>query len=323
MSHNSFLKDLESTNPLIDAKIVVAQEEAEKEAAFLESINDEEELLPSVPKLLQLPKYELVEKTYELKAKGQQLDLLLLKAESYSHFIAENQRRSIISNLSSNEILTPIETSKRKGHPDKSNSKKSKLSLSSSSSTSSSLATDNIDSSTLFQQPPNLTGGSLLPYQLEGLQWLLSLWENGLSGILADEMVFTTNEIIIMILLTFLFIGLQGLGKTIQVISLIAHLRHSNTTGPFLIAAPLATIPNWVNEFQKWLPSCPVITYHGSKPEREQVRRDVMQVSNQKSLTFPVVITSFEICMIDRSFLERYTWQVILIYFIIHVDIPI
>ena len=27
-----------------------------------------------------------------------------------------------------------------------------------------------------------------MPYQLEGLQWLLSLWENGLSGILADEM---------------------------------------------------------------------------------------------------------------------------------------
>ena len=27
-----------------------------------------------------------------------------------------------------------------------------------------------------------------MPHQLEGLQWLLSLWENGLNGILADEM---------------------------------------------------------------------------------------------------------------------------------------
>ena len=34
------------------------------------------------------------------------------------------------------------------------------------------------------------------PYQLEGLRWLVTLYENGLSGILADEM---------------------GLGKTIQV----------------------------------------------------------------------------------------------------------
>jgi SNF2 family DNA or RNA helicase len=49
-----------------------------------------------------------------------------------------------------------------------------------------------------------------MPYQIEGLQWLLSLWENGLNGILADEM---------------------GLGKTIQIISLIAHLRLNNTAG--------------------------------------------------------------------------------------------
>lgn len=41
-------------------------------------------------------------------------------------------------------------------------------------------------------------------YQLEGLDWLVSLYENGLNGILADEM---------------------GLGKTIQTISLLAFLR--------------------------------------------------------------------------------------------------
>ena len=45
-------------------------------------------------------------------------------------------------------------------------------------------------------QPDNLVGGTLKPYQLEGLRWLVTLYENGLSGILADEM---------------------GLGKTIQV----------------------------------------------------------------------------------------------------------
>lgn len=44
-------------------------------------------------------------------------------------------------------------------------------------------------------QPANLVGGTLKPYQVEGLRWLVTLYENGLSGILADEM---------------------GLGKTIQ-----------------------------------------------------------------------------------------------------------
>ena len=34
-----------------------------------------------------------------------------------------------------------------------------------------------------------------------------------------------------------------------------------------------------------------------------------MPVSGAKGMSFPVVITSFEICMIDRPHLERYTWQ--------------
>jgi ATP-dependent DNA helicase len=64
----------------------------------------------------------------------------------------------------------------------------------------------------------------------------------------------------------------RGLGKTIQIISLIAQLRASGTPGPFLIVGPLATLPNWMNEFKKWLPSCPVVLYHGSKADRLEMR---------------------------------------------------
>ena len=78
----------------------------------------------------------------------------------------------------------------------------------------------------LVVQPKAMTGGTLKPYQVEGLRWLATLFENGLSGILADEM---------------------GLGKTIQVIALVAHVREKNVKGPICIAAPLATLPNWMN----------------------------------------------------------------------------
>ena len=40
----------------------------------------------------------------------------------------------------------------------------------------------------IFQQPELITGAKLKPYQLEGLQWMVSLDQNGISGILADEM---------------------------------------------------------------------------------------------------------------------------------------
>lgn len=42
-------------------------------------------------------------------------------------------------------------------------------------------------------------------YQVDGLNWLISLREHGLNGILADEM---------------------GLGKTIQTIALLGYLKH-------------------------------------------------------------------------------------------------
>ena len=101
----------------------------------------------------------------------------------------------------------------------------------------------------IFIQPKNLAPTCILKdYQLEGVRWLTSLFENGVSGILADEM---------------------GLGKTIQVISMIAHLKIMDVPGPFLVVAPLATLPNWVREFEKWLPSLPVCRYHGAAPDRE------------------------------------------------------
>ena len=60
-----------------------------------------------------------------------------------------------------------------------------------------------------------------------------SLYENGMNGILADEM---------------------GLGKTVQCISLVAHLMDKGVTGPFLVCAPLSTLPNWMSEFKRFCP---------------------------------------------------------------------
>lgn len=37
-------------------------------------------------------------------------------------------------------------------------------------------------------QPSILKGGLLRDYQLDGLNWMISLYEQGLNGILADEM---------------------------------------------------------------------------------------------------------------------------------------
>ncbi|KAJ5351467.1 Helicase C-terminal [Penicillium brevicompactum] len=142
------------------------------------------------------------------------------------------------------------------------------------------------------QQPELVTGGKMRTYQLEGLEWLKSLWMNGLCGILADEM---------------------GLGKTVQAISMIAFLKEKKVEGPFLIAAPLSTVSNWVDEFARWTPEINTVLYHGTKEERAALRKKHMKMKNQGNMDFPVVCTSYEITMNDRKFLGQYQWRYIVV----------
>ena len=89
------------------------------------------------------------------------------------------------------------------------------------------------------------------PYQKKGVTRLIALYRNGLNGILADQF---------------------GLGKAAQVTGLLAHLWSHEVYGPFLIVCPTARLAHWVSEVQRWCPSMPVVIYHGSKQEREELR---------------------------------------------------
>ncbi|KAG2366139.1 SNF2 family N-terminal domain-containing protein [Suillus spraguei] len=107
-----------------------------------------------------------------------------------------------------------------------------------------------------FPQPALVTGAKLKDYQLEGVEWMVSLDKNGVSGILADEM---------------------GLGKTLQTIAFNAHLRGLGHYQPFLIVCPLSVLHNWIEEFQKFAPTIPVCMYHGTPAERADLRRTNMR----------------------------------------------
>ncbi|KAI4327585.1 hypothetical protein L6164_020025 [Bauhinia variegata] len=138
---------------------------------------------------------------------------------------------------------------------------------------------------------PLLTGGKLKPYQLKGVKWLISLWQNGLNGILADQM---------------------GLGKTIQTIGFLAHLKGKGLDGPYLIIAPLSTLSNWVNEISRFAPSLSAIIYHGNKKERDEIRRKHMPRTIGPK--FPIVVTSYEVAMNDaRRYFKSYHWKYVVI----------
>ncbi|KAF4613338.1 hypothetical protein D9613_011056 [Agrocybe pediades] len=140
----------------------------------------------------------------------------------------------------------------------------------------------------VFETSPSFINGQMRPYQLQGLNWMVSLHHNGLNGILADEM---------------------GLGKTLQTISFLAYLKHyKDIAGPHLVVVPKSTLQNWHREFGNWTPDFNVVTLTGSKEERAEII-----ASRLIPQDFEVCITSYEICLIEQSALKKFSFQYIVI----------
>lgn len=124
--------------------------------------------------------------------------------------------------------------------------------------------------------PSYVKGGPLRDYQIRGLNWLISLYENGVNGILADEM---------------------GLGKTLQTIALLGYLKHyRNIPGPHMVLVPKSTLHNWMNEFKRWVPSLRVICFVGDKDARAAFIRDEMMPGE-----WDVCVTSYEMVIKEKS----------------------
>ena len=71
----------------------------------------------------------------------------------------------------------------------------------------------------VFCQPETVTGGEMRDYQLDGLDFLVKMFDKGVNCILGDEM---------------------GLGKTLQTIATIAYLKFERKlSGPSLVISPL------------------------------------------------------------------------------------
>ncbi|KAL0255804.1 hypothetical protein I308_100613 [Cryptococcus tetragattii IND107] len=99
------------------------------------------------------------------------------------------------------------------------------------------------------EQPECIVGGTLMPFQMEGFQWLLYKYFKRESCILADDM---------------------GLGKTVQIASVLGYLGSAKyEIYPCLVVVPNSTITNWVREFEKWSPHLRVVPFYGEAASRE------------------------------------------------------
>ncbi|KAI2563992.1 chromodomain helicase DNA binding protein 4, partial [Homo sapiens] len=151
------------------------------------------------------------------------------------------------------------------------------------------------------------TGGTLHPYQMEGLNWLRFSWAQGTDTILADEM---------------------GLGKTVQTaVFLYSLYKEGHSKGPFLVSAPLSTIINWEREFEMWAPDMYVVTYVGDKDSRAIIRENefsfednairggkkASRMKKEASVKFHVLLTSYELITIDMAILGSIDWACLIV----------
>lgn len=147
--------------------------------------------------------------------------------------------------------------------------------------------------------PPEGLQADLRPYQQIGFEWMATLADNDLHGILADDM---------------------GLGKTIQTLTLLLHAKAATNDSnksinlkeeeeeegtsvlahkPSLVIAPTSVVPNWAAEAKKFAPSLRVLTLSG--PKRAKAYPAIPHAD--------LVITSFALLQRDIEKLKKHSFQ--------------
>ncbi|KAK6162592.1 hypothetical protein DH2020_002433 [Rehmannia glutinosa] len=141
---------------------------------------------------------------------------------------------------------------------------------------------------------------ALKPHQVEGVSWLIRRYHLGVNVILGDEM---------------------GLGKTLQAISLLSYLKVCRKSpGPFLVLCPLSVTDGWVSEMANFAPKLRLIRYVGDKEHRRKLRCEMHEYVKELPLSsyvltlpFDVLLTTYDIALIDQDFLSQFPWHYVII----------
>ena len=86
-----------------------------------------------------------------------------------------------------------------------------------------------------------------------------------------------------------------------------------NEYEPHLIIVPLTVSKNWQNEFNKRCPKIKTFLFYGNKDEREILRRRKFKKNKNNCYDFDVIITSYEISMIEIATLKKIAFEYLII----------
>lgn len=123
---------------------------------------------------------------------------------------------------------------------------------------------------------PDGIEAKLRPYQKIGYQWLMTLADHHLGGILADDM---------------------GLGKTLQAIVYMKAMKDRKPDAKFLVVCPTSLVYNWMDEIENFAPGLRSVMVAGTPEERAQTVRKIDDVD--------ALITSYPLLRRDTLLYEN------------------
>ncbi|CAO3663666.1 unnamed protein product [Rhizopus stolonifer] len=145
-------------------------------------------------------------------------------------------------------------------------------------------------------QPTLVTGDQLKPYQLKGLECMISLYNNQVNGVLEAEM------------------SLGNIFQTIILISYLVETKKSNK--PFLIIVSPKAISNWKTEFDRLAPNIKKIVYNGSPSKRKNNATEI----NNKESGYKVLLTTNGIIHVEKHTLSLIKWLYIIVDEVHHIS---
>ena len=95
----------------------------------------------------------------------------------------------------------------------------------------------------------------------------------------------------------------MGLGKTIQVLALLAHRQAAGTAkGPTLVVSPTSVVANWADEAERFAPGLRAVTHQGAARARGPELAATMAAAH-------IVLTSYPLLLRDADALAGVDWD--------------
>ncbi|QQP55261.1 Chromatinremodeling complex ATPase chain Iswilike, partial [Caligus rogercresseyi] len=177
--------------------------------------------------------------------KSKAIEYLLKQTDMFAHFLGSPATSGAGSSSGSGSVSKAGRRTKgvEGDHRHRKTEQEEDEELLSELNESKSRAPGSVSPVTIFDESPAyIKSGKLRDYQVRGLNWMISLHENGLNGILADEWAW--------------------------------HYR--SDPGPHMVLVPKTTLANWMNEFKKWCPTLRAVCLIGDQETRNKFIRDTM-----------------------------------------------